>query len=289
MRLLIVTSLSVLAALAVNAAEPVNSCVTMVADLYGPVTVASQAGARREDKWPVQLMKCLPAGKVLTLENGARATLFFPATGAALELGAPGGFEITADGARPLANALPPTRMLLNDAFRKIEFDRTNLSAAGVRMRDPALGGLGLLQPRGIVLSAHELVFHWEPSGDQRNYRFRLATESRQVIFEQVTEQTQLALPQDVHLASGKRLLWQVQTLSASSAAPSRWQEFIIATPEARALAAQIDPELATPSAAERNLRDMLLMQRMVGTQKQRAGVVDSVVDDLSDRPVREH
>ena len=44
----------------------------------------------------------------------------------------------------------------------------------------------------------------------------------------------------------------------------SQWQEFVIATPAARSVAGRLDREVPTPSAAERNLREMLLLQQMV-------------------------
>jgi hypothetical protein len=85
----------------------------------------------------------------------------------------------------------------------------------------------------------------------------------RDVVFEGRTPAAEVTLPSDIRLAAGERLMWQVDAVLSSGQKRSRWQEFVIATPEARALAARIDHELASPSAAERNLREVLLLQNM--------------------------
>ena len=91
-----------IAALAAGGSQWAQACVTLVADLQGSVAVADRPSARSEDRWPVQLLQCFPAGKTMILEAGARITLFYPGSGEALELRGPGSFEL-ADRQRPAA------------------------------------------------------------------------------------------------------------------------------------------------------------------------------------------
>ncbi len=135
-------------------------------------------------------------------------------------------------------------------------------------MRDPQLAGvLVLLEPSSVVLADDALMFRWEPVRGVREYRFRLANARREVLLEERTESDQLALPPQTRLTAGERLFWQVEAITPSAQWRSRWQEFVIATPEVRGLAARLDQELPSPSAAERNLREVLLLQQM-GTDK---------------------
>lgn len=252
------------AALAASGSQWAQACVTLVADLTGGAVVADRPAAKPEDRWPVQLLQCFPAGKTVILETGARMTLFYPATGEAIELRGPGSFLLAADAVRPVSSAAAPARLQLNSAFRDIKLDRTRLAPAGVRMRDPQLAGVVvLLEPSGVVLSADALTFSWEPVRGVREYRFRVANSRRVVLFEQRTETEQLALPAEAHLAAGERLFWQVEAVAPTAQWRSRWQEFAIATPAARSLATRLDQELPSSSAAERNLREVLLLQQM--------------------------
>jgi hypothetical protein len=257
-------SLLLLVALSARGAEHAPAYVSMVADLHGTVAVANTAWSKPEDRWPVQLLQRFPPSRVLTLENAARVTLFFPAEGIAFELRGPGKFEIAPDSVRPLSNAPPPSRSVLNAAFRGIKLDRSNLAPAGVRMRDPRPAGAPApLEPRGIVMAADGLVFRWGAVGGGRQYRFRLARDRTDLIYEAVTEQTELVLPPEFLLTPGEPLLWQVEDASQARGGASGWQEFMLATPDAGILAAQIDRDLPSPNAAERNLREVLLLQRM--------------------------
>ena len=264
MTMLTVRLLLVLAGFAVCSTLRAEPCVTLLADLNGNVTVADVAAPKPEERWPVQLLQCFVPRKVLSLESGSRATLFFPAEGVALELRGPGRFEIMPGTVRPLSSAAAPSRAPLNNAFRDVKLDRANLTPAGVRMREPRFSeGLVLLQPRGIVTSTGDLEFRWQASSAGTRYRFRLAAGRKDVVYETTTDDSHFVLPPEIRLAAGEPLLWQVEDTARPGS--SRWQDFVIATPEARALAEEIDREVPSPSAAERNLRDLLLMQRMLG------------------------
>jgi hypothetical protein len=253
-----------LAAVAASAEE----CVTIVADLAGPAAVADSASARPKDRWPVQLLQCLPPRKVVALEDGARTTLFFPAQGTSFDLAGPGRYEVTAEGVRPLSGAAAPKPRVLNDAFKDVALDRSRLVPAGVRMRNPsAADRVVLLEPRDVVTESAALLFRWEAAaGSAGPYRFRLAREGGASAFEAVVDATELALPAEVALAPGERFVWHVEDLSSPGRAAARWQSFVVATEAARALARRLDAQLAAPSTAERNLRDLLLMQRMMMT-----------------------
>jgi len=258
------------AALGASGSGRAQACVTLVADLVGNVTAADRASSKPAERWPVQLLQCLPAGRVLILDEGARTTLFYPSSGEAVSLRGPGGFEIGASAVRPLSNAAAPSRLQLNAAFRDIKLDRSRLAPAGVRMRDPRLAaGVVLLEPRGVVLEGDVLVFRWQPVEGAQQYRFRLANFRREQVLERLTEENQIVLPAATRLAPGERMLWRVEVASGSGQSRSQWQEFVIATPQARALASRIDSELAAPSAAERNLREVLLLQQMMAGQRE--------------------
>jgi hypothetical protein len=245
-----------------------QSCVTMLADVSTGVTVADTASAKAGDWWPVQLLQCLAPRKVLALQSGAHATLFFPANGTAMELRGMSRYEILQDTARPLANAPAPERRTLNAAFREIQLDRSNLSSAGVRMRLPGtVAGPAPLAPHGIVVSSEPLVFRWEAAGGNPKYHFQLAKGRAEVLYETSTDGTQLMLPADVTLPAGERFMWRVDLVSPTAKLSGRWQEFVLATEAARELAGRIDRDLPTPNAAERNLREVLLLQRIMPEQ----------------------
>jgi hypothetical protein len=241
-----------------------ESCVTMLADVAGSVAIADAASAKPDEWWPVQLLQCLPARKVLSLQSGAHTTLFFPASGVALELQGKGRYEIMQDSARPLGNARAPERRALNGAFRDIQLDRAGLTPAGVRMRVPVqAAGTAPLGPRGIVLSREALLFRWEAAPGNPQYRFQLSKSRTEMIYETTTDRTELELPADVALAPGERYQWRVD-IESPGPMNGRWQEFAMATAQARMLAAELDRALPAPSAAERNLREVLLMQQLV-------------------------
>ena len=245
-----------------------ESCVSMLADVSTGVTVADTASAKAADWWPVQLLQCLTPRKVLALQSGAHATLFFPANGTAMELRGVSRYEILQDTARPLANAPAPDRRTLNAAFREIQLDRSNLSSAGVRMRLPGpAAGPTPLAPRGVVVSSEPLVFRWEAVAGNPRYHFQLARGRAEVLYETSTDGAQVMLPADVRLAPGERFMWRVDLVSPTAKLTGRWQEFVLANEAARELAAQIDRDVPTPSAAERNLRDVLLLQRIAPGQ----------------------
>ena len=248
----------------VCATAQAEGCVTMLADVTGSVTIADAASAKPDEWWPVQLLQCLPARKILSLQTGAHTTLFFPASGAALELRGKGRYEILQDSARPLGNAQVPERRALNDAFRDIQLDRSSLTAAGVRMRLPAQSsGIAPLAPRGIVLTPDALVFRWEAAPGNPQYRFQLGKSRTQIIYETTTGRTELQLPAEIALAPGARFQWRVD-IASSGPMTGRWQEFAVATAQARTLAAELDRAVPEPSTAEANLREVLLMQQIV-------------------------
>jgi hypothetical protein len=250
-------------ALAAGGSGWAQGCVTLVADLQGGVAVADRPSAKPEDRWPVQLLQCFPAGKTVVLDTGARITLFYPASGEAIELRGPGSFQVATDAVKPVSSAAAPARHQLNTAFRDIKLDRTRLAPAGVRMRDPRLArGVVQLEPEGVVIPEDALVFRWEPVNGAREYRFRLANSRRQVLIEERADGAQLSVPQ-FRLSAGERLYWQVEALAPAAGGRGHWQEFVVATPVARNLAARLDRELPSPSAAERNLREVLLLQAM--------------------------
>jgi hypothetical protein len=240
-----------------------SGCVGTVADVYGTVTAANTASAKPQDHWPVQLMQCFAPGKVLQLAQAARATLFFPGVGTAFELNGPGKFEVMADAARALSGAASPVQTRMSDVFRQMQLGRVDLVPSGTRMREPFAGaGPVPLEPSGIVMAA-PLVFRWQASNPHPPYRIVVATQDKEPVYEAASDAAEFVLPADVQLSPGRPLLWRVEDASAGGQSAGRWLGFIIATPQARALAAQLDRAIPNPSPAERNLREALIMQQM--------------------------
>jgi len=247
------------------AAVHAEGCVAMLADVSSGVTMAETASAKQQDWWPVHLLQCLAPRKVLFLPSGASATVYFPSNGTAVDLRGSSRYEILPDGARPIANAPAPERRTLNAAFRDIQLDRAEYNSAGVRMRQPEkAAGPVLLFPRGIVVSGDPLVFRWEAAGaGNAKYHFELARSRSEVLYETTTDATELTLPGELTLAPGERFMWRVGLISPTAKVSGRWQKFVLATDAARELAARLDRDVPAPSAAERNLREVLLFQRM--------------------------
>jgi hypothetical protein len=243
-------------------ASAADGCITLVADLSGTVTVADAQASKTKDRWPAQLLQCLPARTVVTLDPGARATLFFPAGTRSFELVGPGRYEVGREAVRPVNGSPPVAQRVLNRAFQDVRLDRTMLTPAGVRMRTPAGEQFTLLEPSGIVTRPSALSFRWRgPQGSP--VRFRLASEGGEVIYEAISDAEELTLPETVALRPGSRFLWRVEDPSTPALSAPRWQGFVVATEQVQALARQLDANLASPSAAEANLRNLLLMQSM--------------------------
>jgi hypothetical protein len=241
-----------------------QGCVTLIADVAGSVTVADSAAAKAEDRWPAQLLQCLPPRRVVTLEPEARVTLFFAQGSRAFELAGPARYEVAADGVRPLNGSRTVAARALNQAFGALRIDRAALAPAGVRMRDPGGDRLVLLEPLGIVTEPGSISFHWQrASGSLGFYRLRLAREPAEVFYDVVVEGDRVTLPQEVRLLPGERILWHVEEAAAPHRAASRWQSFVVATEPARALAREIDARSGVAWPAERRLRELLLMQVM--------------------------
>jgi hypothetical protein len=241
-----------------------EDCVTLIADVTGSVTVAESAGAKAKDRWPAQLLQCLPPQRVVALEPQARVTLFFAQGSRAYELAGPARYEVAADGVRPLNGSRNVAPRPLNQAFGTLRIDRAALAPAGVRMRDPGGDRLVLLEPLGIITEPGSISFHWQrASGGLGLYRLRLAREPGEVFYDVVVEGDSVTLPQDVKLLPGERILWHVEEAAAPHRAASRWQSFVVATEPARALAREIDAGDDVAWPAERTLRELLLMQVM--------------------------
>jgi hypothetical protein len=241
-----------------------GDCVTLVADLAGSVTVAESASARATDRWPVQLLQCLPARRVVTLEPDARITLFFADGARAFELAGRARYEIASDGVRPLAGARDVAPRPLNKAFGNLRIDRAALAPAGVRMRDPPSERLALIAPLGVVTEPGSVTFRWQPAaGSVGFYRLRLAREPAEVFYDSIVEGDRLTLSPEVKLVPGERIVWHVEEAAAPHRAAPRWQSFVVATEPARVLAHEIDAGASSSLPAERTLRDVLLLQFM--------------------------
>jgi hypothetical protein len=255
-----VLAIALLAATAATA----DDCITLIADLSGPVMVGDSAETKAKDRWPAQLLQCLPARRVVTLDAAARATLFFPEGTRSFELVGPGRYEVTRDGVRPVNGSPAVAQRVLNQAFQNVRLDRSVLTAAGVRMRSPTGARITLLEPRGVVADPSTVSFRWHRSGDrQAPVRFRLASASGEVIYETTSDAEQLVLPEASGLSPGGRFLWRVEDLTLPPLSAPRWESFVVATEQVQALARQLDARIGSPSRAEANLRDLLLMQNM--------------------------
>jgi hypothetical protein len=249
--------------LLVASAAVADDCITLIADLSGTVTIADSVAAKAKERWPARVLQCLPVRKVVDLGAGARTTLFFPAGTRSFDLVGPARYEIGRDGIRALDGSPPAAPRVLDPAFQDVRLDRTMLTPAGVRMRAPAREGVTLLEPRGIVTRPSALWFRWQRPASSGPVRFRLASEGGQVIYETTAHGQELTLPEAVVLPPGARLLWRVEDPSLPPLSAPRWESFVVATEQVQALARQLDAHLGSPSAAEANLRDLLLMQNM--------------------------
>jgi hypothetical protein len=119
------------------------------------------------------------------------------------------------------------------------------------------------LEPLSVVTSEGPLLLRWSPDGAADGYRLWIAARGKGVLFEALTDLTSFAVPAEANLPTGEVLLWQVVDARVQHPSAVGWNEFVIATPQARLLAQRIDRANPTPSTAERNLRELLLLQRM--------------------------
>jgi hypothetical protein len=235
-------------------AEPV----ALIADLAGEVRTRTVAGAVGERS--AVLMQRLQEDTTLALGAGARATVFYPGTGAAFELLGGGEFRIGANEAQAMGGAPHPTRRQLNAAFRDIKLERVHITQAGVVMRSTGnSGGPQLLGPEGLEMSSRNPMFRWTAAESGGRYRFRLTDTAGEPVYETTTTETEVVLPADIVLKPGRRLMWSVQ--SAGRLSPNRWANLIVADAAVRQMAVELDRGGEPASEAERNLRALLLTQ----------------------------
>jgi hypothetical protein len=250
--------LCLLGAFAVARAEP--GPVALMADLAGEIHLRSEAAG---DGRNVALMQRLPADVSLLLAADARATVFYPASGAAFELRGRGQFLVGVDEVRAAGDAASPVRRQLNAAFRNIQLQRVHITQAGVVMRGAGNQGRPQpLGPEGLVMSGSGLVFKWSPAEGGGSYRFRLTDTAGEPIYEATTTATELALPSKVTPPAGRRLMWSVQ--AAGRLSPNRWANLIVADAATREAAAALDQAGDMDSAIDRNLRALLLTQQVL-------------------------
>jgi hypothetical protein len=248
--------LFLLGAFALARAEPTP--VALVADLAGEIRVHSDAAGGDRN---VALMQRLPADARLALGADARATVFYPASGAAFELRGRGQFLVGGDEVRAAGEAASPVRRQLNAAFRNIQLQRVHITQAGVVMRGAGNQGRPQpLGPEGLVMSGNGLVFRWSAAEAGGSYRFRLTDSAGEPLYEATTTETELALPSKVTPPAGRHLMWSVQ--AAGRLSPNRWANLIVADAATREAAAALDRAGDQESVADRNLRALLLTQQ---------------------------
>jgi hypothetical protein len=247
--------------MAVNARA--GECVSMLVDLRGSVTFAKSPSANPQDHWPVSLLHCFARDNVLSLSENDKATLYFPEVGTAVGLRGRGQYVIESNAVRPIGNAPSPSNTVLNAVFKGVTLDRAGLTRAGVRMREtPNPEGIVQIAPQGIVTDVEPLVFRWEQGDTRPPYRIRIVKSNKTTVYEGPIANSDFRLPLEVKLNPGEQLLWRVETVDSPSSG-GRWQEFVVATRDARELAAQIDRMVPSPTDVERNLRNVLLLQKM--------------------------
>jgi hypothetical protein len=246
---------------AVNAQA--EECVSMLVDLRGSVIFAKSPSANSQDHWPVSLLHCFARRDVLSLSEADEATLYFPKEGTAVGLRGRGQYVIESNAVRPIGNAPTPSSTVLNSVFKGVNLARGNLMRAGVRMREtPNPAGIVQIGPQGIVTDVEPLVFRWDQGGTRPPYRIRIVTSNRTTVYEGPIANGDFRLPPEVELTPAEQLSWRVEAVD-SPASGGRWQEFVVATRDARELAARIDRMIPSPTDAERNLRNVLLLQKM--------------------------
>lgn len=240
-----------------------QGCVAVFVTVRGSVSAMSSPAVGPEKLWPAKPMQCLPPERLISLRESAEATLFFPAHAVAVQLRGPGEFVIQPNRVRPLKSSPSPIETKLNAIFSSIKLDRDNLVPAGVRMRDPSpRKGPVAIAPSGIVTSPLPLEFSWDPKSSAPPYRFRLIGHDKAILHEELTSDNKLVLPEGTLKTAGEPLLWQVESVTLPGE-KSDWVAFVIATHEAKQLAAEVDRNVPSPSAVELVLRDALLLQRM--------------------------
>jgi len=246
---------------AVNART--QECVSMLVDLRGSVTFAKALSSKPQDHWPVSLLHCFARHNVLSLSEADEATLYFPEAGTAVGLRGRGRYVIESNAVRPIGSAPSPLNTVLNSVFKGVNLSRGNLMRAGVRMRvTPNPEGIVQIAPQGIVTDIEALVFRWDQGSTRPPYRIRIIRSNRTTVYEGPIENSDFRLPPEVELTPGEQLSWRVETVDSPSSG-GRWQEFIVATRDARELATRIDRMVPAPTDVERNLRNVLLLQTM--------------------------
>ncbi|HKQ25948.1 MAG TPA: hypothetical protein VJT81_15995 [Burkholderiales bacterium] len=240
-----------------------EECVSMLVDLRGSVALAKSPSANPQDHWPVSLLHCFARRDVLSLSEADEATLYFPDAGTAVGLRGRGQYVIESNAVRPIGNAPAPSSTVLNSVFKGVNLARENLTRAGVRMREtPNPAGIVQIAPQGIVTDVEPLVFRWYQGDTRPPYRIRIVTSSRTTVYEGPIANGDFRLPPEVNLPPGEQLSWRVEAVDSASSG-GRWQEFVVATRDARELAARIDKMVPSPTDVERNLRNVLLLQKM--------------------------
>lgn len=177
----------------------------MVADLHGSVTRAGR---------PLDLLMDLAPGTVLTLGDGASATLLALADGRESIVTGPGSVTVTADGLTAADGATVEQR---STALAQVSLRPDDYQQAAVVMRGAAQEAVSGLRPDGgVVLAAPALS--WTPAAPVA-CTATVRDAQGQVLWDGTSETGYLAPPAEAAAPRGTPLVW---TLACPDAAPQK-------------------------------------------------------------------
>jgi hypothetical protein len=210
--------------------------------------VTGQARAANNNQAIVLLSEIAP-GTELVLSAGARLTLIHTTAQSTIALTGPGTYSVLNNAIVAQSGAPAPAATRLPEAFRDVRLKPSRVAQASIAMRG---GGsddrLRLLSPYATWLLDQRAVLRWESKSLARSFAVQVTDSENRVLFDTVTRERVIALPERIVLEPGRLYGWQVKASLSDGEVLEAWSEFGIADQMLRAKA-----EAARPAGAASN------------------------------------
>jgi len=213
------------------------ACVTLLAQARVELIVTQVGGHAQSAARQLALLDRLASGDTIELAAGASLVVFLQAQSRQWTLAGPGRFKVDGDGlAREGSSAVLRPDAADPAIGQALQRRRQVLAGAIVRgMAGDAAGAADGIER----IAPTKPLFRWRARPHLGPWTFRLRGELGQLVFETRVAQTELALPDSIRLAPGRRYLREVEWIERDGAVR-------VDTAPLLALSAADDAELAT-------------------------------------------
>lgn len=194
---------------------------------------------------PALLAELMP-GDSLRLGRGARVTLLLLANGEEYTLKGPGKFLLSEHAVAALEGDQPVKRVLAPPRSALVQLRASEGAQATLVLRG-ADAGPRLLSPVDTAVIGGRPLFQWEPVDAAASYRFAIADQGGETLFETETGATSLRLAAAVRLREGASYSWTVEALPRAKRKREASGEFAVVDAATRAALERLQPRRDSP------------------------------------------